>query len=379
MASAQSQAEQRAAANSNFLANSFKTSKLMNAQNGTTFSVGNQLAFTSPILPGWATDILVFFNLTVSITMGGGAAALNAGAPHNMFSNIALDFSGQNHRNHSGYWLKVKDQIRRAFLDQDAAKTYANNLISNSLPIINGNNAWTGVVRIPMQIEPTDVAGMIPMGESATPITLRLTCAPTFFGADPFNNVVNLTGGATGTVTGTISAVVNYRYGQSVHSPAIKPATPFIGTFAKMVESNTPITSNANYIITELRQPYPHTRVLQAVVVPSAANQFCDPTQVGGLKFDLDPTTVMNDYSAAGSGMVGKLVQQRDLYHADLDPGVFVWDFLAGSMPEVPNGTNTPNIGNYNAAQTEILYNGSLAGSNNRIITVAEFLEPLPY
>ena len=93
----------------------------------------------------------------------------------------------------------------------------------------------------------------------------------------------------------------------------------------------------------------------------------------------LDPSTTMLDYGAAGATAKGKLVDQRLLYHGDLDEGVYVWDFLAGSMPEVPNGLNTPNVGAYNASQTEILYNGALVGVNDRIITAAMFLETLPY
>ncbi len=384
---AQSAAEQaaelaakRAAANMNFLANSFKAKKAMNAQNGTAYTQGAQLTYTAPILPGWATFIRVFYNLTVTVALSTGSAALNAGAPYNMFSNVGVDFSGQNHRSHSGYWLKVLQQSYRGLLDLDASKAFANTLISSSLPLVDGANTWIGYMDIPLQIEANDVAGLVPIGESATPLSLRLTCAPAFAGADPFTNVINLVAPATLTsVTGTITAAVEYRYGQSVHSPQIRPETPYIGSFAKMVESTTVIGQNQNYVITELRQPYPHLKVLQALVVPNAASKFCDSTQVGGLKFKLDPSTDMLNYGADGMTHAGKLIDQRQLYHGDLDEGVYVWDFLAGSMPEVPNGMNTPNIGAYNASQTESLYNGALAGTNNRIVTVAMFLEQLPY
>lgn len=373
-------AAQRAAANMNFLANSYPNSKTMNAQNGTTFAQGSQLTYTSPILPGWARYMRVFYNLAVTIAMGAGAASLNAGAPYNMFSNVGVDFSGQNHRSHSGYWLKVLQQSYRGLLDLDASKTFANTLISTSLPIADGANTWKGYMDIPLQIEPTDVAGLVPIGESATPLTLRLTCSPAFVGSDPFTNVINLTGGATLTsVTGTITAVVSYRYGQSVHSPQIRPETPYIGSFAKIVESTTIIGQNQNYVITELRQPYPHLKVMQAIVVPQSNLKFCDSTQIGGVKFKLDPSTDMNNFGADGGTYAGKLVEQRELYHGDLDEGVHIWDFIAGSMPEVPNGMNTPNIGAYNASQTECLYNGALVGTNDRIMTAAMFLETLPY
>jgi len=373
-------AARRAAANMNFLANSYAAKKAMNAQNTTAFTQGQQLSFNAPILPGWAKFMRIFYDLVVDIALGAGTAVVNAGAPYTMFSNVGVDFSGQNHRSHSGYWLKVLQQSYRGLLDLDASKAFANALISTALPVVNGANSWKGYMDVPLQIEAGDVAGMVPIGESATPLSLRLTCAPAFVGTDPFTNVLTLAAGAALTsVTGTITAAVEYRYGQSVHSPQIRPETPYIGSFAKIVESTTAIGQNQAYVTTELRQPYPHLKVMQAVVVPVTGAKFCDSAQVGGLKFMLDPSTTMLDYGAAGATAKGKLVDQRLLYHGDLDEGVYVWDFLAGSMPEVPNGLNTPNVGAYNASQTEILYNGALVGVNDRIITAAMFLETLPY
>ena len=380
-------AAQRAAKNMNFLANSYAAKKKMNAQNGNTFAAGSQLSFTAPILPGWARKMRIFYDLNVALTSAGGAgtATLNAGAPYNILSNVAVDFSGQNHRNHSGYLLKLLQQTYRGLLDLDASKAYANAIISSSLPVAAGaagvevDNKWKGYMDVPLQIEANDVGGLVPIGESATPLTLRLTCAPQFAGTDPLSNCISLVGDTVAVVTGTITAVVDYRYGQSVHSPAIRPETPYIGTFAKIIDQVTAINNTSDYTTTELRQPYPHLKVMQLVVVPSLGSQFCDPAEIGGTRFDLDPSTVMLDYSPAGAGYNGLLVDQRELYHGDLDPGVIVYDFIAGSMPEVPNGMNTPNIGNYNAAQTEVLYSGALAGVNDRLITASMFLEPLPY
>lgn len=372
-------AQRRAAANMNFLANSYPAKKKMNAQNTTAFSQGAQLAFNAPILPGWAKMVRVFYDLKVAVALAGGTAILNAGAPYNMFSNVGVDFSGQNHRSHSGYWLKVLQQSYRGLLDLDASKAYANALISSALPLAEGDNIWKGYMDIPLQIEAGDVAGLVPIGESATPLSVRLTCAPQFVGSDPFNNVVAITGNASMVVTGTITASVEYRYGQSVHSPQIRPETPYIGSFAKIVESITAIAQNQDYTATELRQPYPHLKVMQAVVVPKTASKMCAASEVGGLLFKLDPSTTMLDYGPGGATAAGKLIDQRLLYHGDLDEGVYIWDFLAGSMPEVPNGMNTPNIGAYNASQAEVLYNGVLNGTNDRIVTAAMFLETLPY
>jgi len=372
-------AAQRAAANQNFLANSFETSKIMNAPTGNTYVPGNQLTFTAPILPGWATTIRIFYNLVVTVTNGTGGAVVNAGAPHNLLQNLQVDFSGQNHRNHHAYFLKTLKQMCRQLVDKADFSAWTNAIIKVDPLSAAGANSWIGYMDVPLQINSEDVAGMVPIGESATPLTLRVTCAPSFTGNDPLENPISLTGTASATVTGTVSASVYYRYGQSVHSPAIRPSTPYIGSFAKIVESSTNVASTTNYIITELRQPYPHLQVMQAVVIPTSPTVFSTAANIGGLKFDLDPSTTMQDYSPSGSGIIGKLADQRELYHTDLDQGVYVWDFLSGDNPEAPNGMNTPNIGNYNAAQTEILFNGSLAGSSNRIITAAMFLEPLPY
>ena len=384
---AQSQADlaaQRAQDNMNFLANSFELQKAMLAPGGTTYTAGQQLTFTVPVMPGWASKIRLFFNLTVTATLGGGSAAVNAGAPWSLLSNVSLDFNGQNHRSTSGYWIKVLQQIIRGRLDTDATKSDSiSSIVENSIvpgaALSAGANSWIGYMDIPLQLDPNDTAGLVPLGDSATPLTIRVTPTPQFVGSDPFNNPVSVASGATVAVAGTITAVCYYRYAQSVHSPQIKPAAPYIGSFAKMLETTTNISQTNSPVITELRQPYPHLRVMQAVVVPNSPTVFCDITQISSLKFDLDPMITMKDFSSAGGGVAGKLIDQRELYHGDLDPGVFVWDFIAGSNPEQPNGLNTPNVAQYNASQTEYVYAGGLAANNNRIQTVAMFLESLPF
>jgi len=381
---AQQLAAQRAQDNMNFLANSFTTQKAMLSPGGTAFAAGQQLTYTVPVMPGWAEKLRIFFNLTVTATLAGGTVVVNAGAPWNIFQNIAVDFNGQNHRSTSGYWYKVLQQIIRGRLDiadskLDSITTLCETLVAPASTLSAGANTWIGYIDIPLQLDPNDTAGMVPLGDSATPLTLRVTPASTFVGSDPLLNPVSVTGGATVAVAGTVSAVCYYRYAQSVHSPQIKPAAPYIGSFAKMLETTTSIGQTGTPVVTLLTQPYPHLRVLQAVVVPNSATVFSDITQVSSLKFDLDPMITLKDYSAQGGTVPGKLIDQRELYHGDLDAGIFVWDFIAGSNPEQPNGLNTPNIAQYNASQTEVVYGGGLAANNNRIMTVAMFLESLPF
>jgi len=377
-------AAQRAQDNMNFLANSFSTQKAMLAPGGTAYVSGQQLTYTVPVMPGWAEKIRIFFNLTVTATLAGGTIVANAGAPWNILSNIAVDFNGQNHRSTSGYWYKVLQQIIRGRLDiadskSDNITTLCETLIAPGSTLSAGSNTLIGYIDIPLQLDPNDTAGLVPLGDSATPLTVRVTPTPSFVGADPLINPFSATGSATVTVAGTVTACCYYRYAQSVHSPQIKPAAPYIGSFAKMLETTTTIAQTGTPVITQLTQPYPHLRVMQAIVVPNSATVFSDITQLNSLKFDLDPMITMKDFSAQGGTVPGKLIDQRELYHGDLDPGIIVWDFIAGSNPEQPNGMNTPNVAQYNASQTEIVYNGGLAASNNRIMTVAMFLESLPF
>lgn len=378
----QNEIAMRQAKNADFLRNSYKRKMKMNSVTPNNYAAGTQITFNAPVVPGWASKIRVFYDLTVTVSLGTGTAVKNAAAPYNLFSNVSLSFAGQTHRSHSGYFLKVLQQSYRGLLDIADSASWADAIIGDggiTLPLEEGVNVWKGYFDILLQIEENNTAGLVPLGDSATPLSLSLTAPASFTGSDPFTNVVALTGNAAVTVEGTVSAYVEYRYGQSVHSPAIVPSRPFIGSFAKVTEQVVAVSQNSDYSIIQHRNPYPYLKICHVPVIPTATAKFCDMTKLSAFRYMLDPSTCMYDYSPAGAGIGGLVADQRILYHADLDEGVILLDFLAGSNPEVPNGINTPNVGNYNASESQVLYSGPLASSNNRIITMEMYLESLPY
>lgn len=368
--------------NQGFLTHSHPRHVPMNTPDGTAFSAGKKLRFTAPILPGWAASIRVHYNLTVAVTPGTGTAAVSAAAPFNLFQRQRLTYGGQEFRNHHPYVNKLLKQTAEhdggswSYGGPVDAGYRASLFVAPAAA--TGDNTWKGYFDIPLQMSEQNVMGLLPMGSSASPITLELDCASALYGSDPLLNPVYVTGNATATATGTITAVVTYRYGQSVHDPRIQVPSPVIGSFAKIIEQETPITSTAGVTYAELREPYPHLKVFQIPVIPSQ-NAFATFANVAGARFDLDSTTPMLDYTSQGATVNSLWYDQRNRYGQDLDAGVIAWDFISGDDPKHPSGINTVNVELYNAARAGLHYNGDLAAASNRIVTASVYLVRLPF
>jgi hypothetical protein len=208
------------AQNQEFLMHSMTRMVPMNTPDGTAFSEGKKLRYTAPIVPGWAKFIRVFYNPTVTVVVGGGAAAVSAAAPYNIIQNMKLLFGGVAHRDHHPYFNKLLKQTSEHdggywTYGGPVTQSYASTIFTTAAAN-NGANSWLGYFDIPLQLNESSVMGMLPMGASASPITLELDCASSIDGTDAFLNPVYVSGGATATATGTISAVVYYAYGQSL-------------------------------------------------------------------------------------------------------------------------------------------------------------------
>ncbi len=368
--------------NSAFLMHSITRMIPMNTPDGTTYNAGSKLRFTAPIVPGWAQFIRVLYNLTVNVVLGTGTAAVSAAAPYNVVQNQRLLFGGVEHRNHHPFFNKTLKQSMEhdgGFWSYGGPTTqsYASTILT-APAVAAGNNTWLGYFDIPLQLSSASVMGMLPLGASASPLTLELDLASAVYGGDPLLNPVYVTGNATATITGTVSAVVYYSYGQSPHDPRVQVPTPVIGSFAKMTQFETPIAITTGVTYADLREPYPHLKVFQVAIVPSQA-AFCTFANIAGAKFDLDSGTPYLNYNSDGASINALWYDQRNAYGQDLDAGVVVWDFISGSDPKHPDGLNTVNIEMYNAARAGIYYNGALAANSNRIVTVPMFVERLPF
>ena len=368
--------------NNAFLIHSITRHAPMNTPDGTAFSEGKKLRFTAPIVPGWAKFVRVFYDMTVAVVLGAGAASAAAAAPYNIIQNLRVLFGGVEHRNHHPYFLRALKQTEEhdgGFWSYGgpATQPYASTIVTSN-PTADGNNTWKGFFDIPLQLSPSSVLGLLPMGASASPLTLELDCASSVDGTDALLNPVYVSGGATATATGAITAVVYYAYGQSPNDPRVSVPTPVVGSFAKITQQETPITVTTGVTYADLREPYPHLKVFQVAVVPSQA-AFCTFANIAGAKFDLDSGTPYMNYNSDGAGINSLWYDQRDRYGQDLDPGVVVWDFISGSDPKHPDGLNSVNIELYNAARAGIYYNGALAANSNRIVTASMFVERLPF
>lgn len=368
--------------NAMFLVHSMTRQAPMNTPDGTAFSEGKKLRFTAPIVPGWARFIRVYFDMTVAVVVGAGTAAVSAAAPYNILQNLKVLFGGTELRNHHPYVLKLMKQTDEHdggfwTYGGPVTQSYASTIFTTPA-VADGNNTWKGFFDIPLQMAESAVMGLLPMGASASPVTLELDCASSVDGTDALLNPVYVTGGATATATGTISATVYYAYGQSPHDPRVRVPTPVVGSFAKVTQQETPITVTTGITYADLREPYPLLKAFQVAVIPSQAS-FCTFANLVGARFDLDSGTPYLNYESTGATVNSLWYDQRNRYGQDLDVGVIAWDFISGSDPKHPDGMNSVNIELYNAARCGLQYNGALAANSNRILTAAMFVTPLPF
>lgn len=376
--------EEIRARNDAFLAHSQMRMIPMNTPDGTTYAAGAKRRFTAPVVPGWAAFIRVFYNLTNTVTLNAGTATASVAAPWNVVQNLRVLYGGNERRNHHPYGLKLLKQTSEhdasyPWYSAHVTQSYSAGLFTTT-PTAAGANTWKGFMDIPLQLNPASVVGLLPMGMSASPVTLELDLASSSYGTDPLLHPVIVTGAATAAITGTITAVVYYRYAQSTHDPRIQVPAPVIGSFAKITQQETPISITTGVTYAELREPYAHVKIFQIGVVPGAANgQFVTHANLAGAAFDLDPSSHLFDYTASGATIDSLWYDQRDRYAQDLDAGVIAWDFISGSDAKHPDGMSIVNIQLYNSARAGLHYNGALAASSNRILTMAMFMEPMEF
>ncbi len=314
-----------------------------NAQTA-TYSVGSTFYFDIPVVPsGFAKGILIKYNLAIKpATAGGAAYFLNAAAPWNIFSEIRVQYNGNQIRIHP-YLLKVLDQYRgfgygaqNKVLVGNNDATKAQNIVGNPQLAINVDNTWQGQFYLPLNaLGEDDVRGLLPATGAGTHAQLVLTTPANFLGNDPLINPVSATGGASPAITvettSTISCDLVYLNGATLRSPTLLPPPPDIyGPTLQMYwePQGTPLNTNAMSAFI-IQNKMLHHFVVSIVIDGAQSTSFATWANVSQFEMtgDLTRSQKLMSYNVSNNVSIYDFFDryERRKIGQDTDPGVIVW------------------------------------------------------
>ena len=336
--------------------------------NGVTanWTAGQTLNFDfPPISGGYIHALEITYNLAVTPTAGGtNAYALNAAAPYSIFTAVDIQYGNRQVHSHPYFFSKILP-VLKGFQRGPQARVLAGNndgLIASQLcgatPVVAGQaNTWQGKFLLdltPLGID--TVPGILPAMSVGNKPQIQLTCNPSFFGLDSFNNVVAATGNSTpgGTVTGTVNIDAYYRDGSSMRTNVpfgLKLHGEPTGQYY-WDSQLTPFNQGTTWQRKQISVLLEHVYMASIIIDGQQSNQFM--SNYANLNaFELTPDlSGQNVFVGWNSGNNVSIYdyfkrQVRELHGQDLDCGVILWVDAPSrgvSNPENKHGMQTLNM-----------------------------------
>jgi len=324
------------------------------------------------VLPkvGLIKRLLVLFEGTITVTLGGGTAALGAEAPWSILQRLRLTANGNTALfDMSGYGAMLSSLFsahgfsgyggRPVIPDSATVPGPASTAFSAAVfAAPNSTGAWRFSIEIPLALSDDwrDPVGLILAAAPDTVLTLEATWGGTFFSTVAARTTPILTtGAATATMAATLTPFVEFFTIPA--SPADYPDLRRIHTWTEQGPQN--IVANGDQDVV-LQRGNTLMRVAHVIWTNSAA----DGTNVSGrqLRFNSNeiPYQVSRSFDAS---------QQRKRYVRDLPDGVYVWDLYNTGTPR--DAINTLNLNEITSRST--LAGATIAGTSD-IRTLTEQL-----
>lgn len=304
------------------------------------YASGTTLIYDLPVIAGAvAAEIVLVYNLTVNPATGTGAAyATNPSAPYSAFQEVDVTYNGTQVRI-LAYFLKLL-QVLRGFMRPGPGLVIAGQSLTNiqnyentGAPIVvNTNNTWAGVLRIPLNaIAKDDFRGVLPINAQGTKPQLKVQCAQTFMANDPLLSPVRTTAGtgAAVTVTGTVKAFVEYMDGTSLDSLSSLGLDLTNQPTVQMFWDQPLNPLNANLVqrqrIVTLKK---HVYVMSILIDGQQSSSFATVPNILGLQLSQDDSG-QNAFRVVGLQSNNDVQlffdQVRQRLGQDLDEGVIPW------------------------------------------------------
>ncbi len=324
--------------NSQFMGMTTEHHSLAIAEGNNDYKQAYNMLFTAPTLSGaWVTRIAIKHKIKVDITKGSGDAKLNAGAPYNFINMLNINF-GSRVVTLYPYLTKVLAQMEgynRIETGRSAGKTVAAiDEMLHKVPttLQDGENEFTFISEYELNnLHPQSVEGILPIYGTGTRLSIGLQTA-NVFGSDPVDNVINLTGGATGEVMAgsKIDVVLYYRNGQSktvtsILQPNMSTPSTKGSIQAIQLPTITPLGSNVTQYA-NLRTPMPFYKLLSIVVDGRQSDKFASAGNIKEfvLETQEDSRNAHIEYTERNGGVAEYYRHIRSHYGFDFDEGVFI-------------------------------------------------------
>lgn len=250
-------------ANADFMRNSLeKTAQcFVTGGSGQTaaWSAGTTLSFDLPTTQGFATGLLVQFNLTGTLATGTGAGYQpTANSLYSLFSRVELDYNGPQIVTHPvifrdldrsmGFARGVQNAVLAGFNDATISAH-----IAGTFPTQVGANTWRGYIYIPFNVISRESPyGLLPINGVGNRPQLKLTCNPNLFGTDSFSSAICANGGtgqAVSSVTGNVNVDCIFLDGTNMESVTPKTLQNWQGMPTMQYEWESSLTPfNANVL-----------------------------------------------------------------------------------------------------------------------------------
>ena len=388
-----------------------------------TYALGKTLKFTFSPTGGYAKAIWVFGVVDVDVTLGTNAVLTLSDANfYALFRQMRVKLGNTIHQVHP--W--AVELINRLSNNAGQEFNYAgpnaypwasqylfgsNNgaTKSNSFLLTAGDNIWRFGFRIPLQFEPGDVTGLIPLGSSANQLTLEFDTAQQIGGSvgtsitdyytDPlYNAAIVTTPGTTATtivvgtsVSSTINAVVEYADMNTLQGPSavVQVPDPIITQAIYLRDNTTAVTNFGQYTYARFDEPYEFMRLIAIMddnyTSSNDANnpaQLANVQKIDGIKLNFDGQETAMEWGADTGGTFPFWFDQIRKYGNNLPQGVLPFDFSSGQDPRHPSGQNLLNAKEYTQARIGIQYanpSGGTAPSGSYIKLIGQYIVPQAY
>lgn len=341
------------------------TRQNMRDMNTLAYGAGTTITGAFPRV-GYLARVYYRFTGTITVTLGGGTATLDAAGPYNLIDRIrVLANSGQDIYSTTGYGnylLNVASIGQQGYNPRDAGfiTSYAHSANVFAAGVAGGANAWQFGGVIPIALNEQSEMGLILLQNEMAQTTLSMQFNQNVYSLSTSVAPIVVTGAATATATGTIYPML-----ETFSVPADPNARPDISWLHQILEFQQPIPSTGENTINLIRDNV-YVDILHDVILNGVRNT----NSIDRLRLVINQSDTPYDFQRNAA-----LQLYRFQYHQDLPAGAFKFPLFYQGNPsfgderDLVNGRATSELQSILTVAT-----GTTLGSNANVNTITRQL-----
>lgn len=255
--------------------------------------------------------------------------------------------------------------------------------ISQDVQYTSGTNVFTGYLDIPVAFLQMvkDADGIMPT-LSNSGVSVEFTSVAALSGTDAYRYPANVTAPATLTLGTGVVEVFARVLTQTTVFTTTPLAAPIAGPAFVYEENPYNLQSTAPTFYTFQGQSA-ESKLVKAIIIVNnpgeVAGEFSTATAVSELDLYYDASKeVWRSSTAENPFSVANFLADQRAKYGDLPPGVFVFDWSAGTDPEYPNNHGYLDLNIYKNAGFRLTY-GNAIQTGAQVIVLPLFLNPTLY